>query len=303
MVVGLAQNPETVVTLPVQSFANANQELAAAFGRYLVARNYASATRSSYEKVVSDFLFFLAAQSVIDVDRRTVLLFFSQHRADGGSAGSLRHRRCALNAFYKFLTLCGIARSSPARCVDVPKIEHKLQRCLSEREVASVLASGYTPRETAILELAYASGLRRNELAKLQVTDLDFKGCTLRVRGGKGNKDRVGCFGRKAREALRAHLAGRETGSLFGIAGRGISEVVRLAGRRALLQGVHTHSLRHAFATHLLNRGADLKYVQQLLGHASVRSTQLYTHTAITDLKRIHRECHPRGDYNVAKKE
>jgi site-specific recombinase XerD len=289
--------------LLVQSFASANQKFAAAFARYLVARNLSTSTRREYTRILSDFLYFLAAQSVIDADRRTVLLFFSQYRADGGAAGSLRRMRSALIAFYKFLTLCGIARTSPAQYIDLPKVEHKLQRCLSEREVASILASGYTPRETAILELAYATGLRRSELAKLEVTDLDLDHCTLRVRGGKGNKDRVGYFGDKALQALRAHLSGRETGSLFDLRPNAIAKVVRLAGIRALLAGVHTHSLRHAMATHLLNRGTDLRYVQQLLGHASARSTQLYTHTAIADLKRIHRQCHPRGDFHVAKKE
>jgi site-specific recombinase XerD len=288
--------------LPVTSFAKANQDLAAAFDRYLIARNYSTSTRHLYARVLSDFLYFLAAQSVIDVDRRTVLRFFAQHRVDDG-AGSPRVLRSALRAFYKFLMLCGIARISPAQYIDVPKIEHRLQRCLSEREAASVLASGYTPRQTAILELAYATGLRRSELAKLEVTDLDLKRCTLRVRGGKGNKDRVGYFGSKALQALRAHLAGRETGSLFGVGCRTIGRVVRLAGRRAGLDGVHTHSLRHAFATHLLNRGVDLRYVQELMGHVSLRTTQLYTHTAIADLERVHRKCHPRGDFRAAKKE
>ena len=289
--------------LPVQSFAIANQELAAAFGRYLVARNYAAATRREYGRVLSYFLLFLRAQSVVHVDRRTVRQFLSQHRANGGSARSLVRLRGALRAFYKFLMLCGIVRDSPAQYIDVPKIEHKLQQCLSEREAASLMAAGRTPRDTAILELAYATGLRRSELAKLEVADLDLENCTLRVRGGKGNKDRVGCFGQKALRAVRAHLSSREAGSLFGVKPRGIAETVRAAGRRAGLAGIHTHSLRHAFATHLLNRGLDLRYVQELLGHASVSTTQIYTHTAIADLKRIHSQCHPKGDSHAEKED
>jgi site-specific recombinase XerD len=289
--------------LPVQSFANANEELVAAFDRYLIARNYASTTRRRYVKALSDFAYFLAAQNIATADPRTVRQFLWRYRVDGGSAGSLLGLRSALRAFYKFLMLCGIARTSPAQRVDVPKIEHKLQRRLSEREVASVLASGYTPRETAILELAYATGLRLGELAKLELADVNLESRTLRVRGGKGNKDRVGYFGEKALRALRAHLTGRETGSVFGVGRGSISKVVLLAGKRALLPGVHTHTLRHAFATHLLNRGADLRCVQELLGHVSLRSTQLYTHNAIEDIKRVHRKCHPRGDFRAAKKE
>jgi site-specific recombinase XerD len=289
--------------LPVQSFATANQELAAAFGRYLFARNYAAKTRRDYGYILSEFLFFLRAQSVVHVDRRTVRQFLSQHRAHGGSARSLVIRRGVLRTFYKFVMLCGVVRDSPAQYIDVPKIARKLERCLSEREAASVMAAGRTPRDTAILELAYATGLRRSELAKLEVADLDLESCTLRVRGGKGNKDRVGCFGQEALRALRAHLSGREAGSLFGVKPVRISETVSAAGRRAGLAGVHAHSLRHAFATHLLNRGLDLRYVQELLGHASVRTTQIYTHAAIADLKRVHRECHPRGNFRAEKKD
>jgi site-specific recombinase XerD len=286
-----------------QSFAIANQELAAAFGRYLFARNYPATTRRDYGHVLSEFLLFLREQSVVRVDRRTVRQFLTQHRAHGGSARSLVGLRGVLRTFYKFLMHCGVVRDSPAQYIDVPKIARRLQRCLSEREAASVMAAGRTPRDTAILELAYATGLRRSELAKLEVADLDLESCTLRVRGGKGNKDRVGCFGQKALRASRAHLSGREAGSLFDVKPWGIWRTVRAAGRRAGLAGVHTHSLRHAFATHLLNRGLDLRYVQELLGHASVRTTQIYTNTAIADLKRIHSRCHPRGDSHAEKED
>ena len=290
-----------VKKLPVQSFAIANQELAAAFGRYLVARNYAAATGREYRCVLSYFLLFLRAQSVVHVDRRTVRQCLWPHRAKGRSARSLAGLRSALRTFYKFLMFCGIVRDSPAQYIDV---QNRAQASAVSvgTDAASVMAAGGTPRDTAILELAYATGLRRGELAKLEVADLDLENCTLRVRGGKGNKDRVGCFGQKALRAVRAHLSGREAGSCS------VSNLVYFGNRKSCrrsagLAGVHTHSLRHAFATHLLNRGLDLGYVQELLGHASVRTTQIYAHTAIADLKRVHSQCHPEGNAHAEKED
>jgi integrase/recombinase XerC len=294
--------------LPVQSFAEANASLAEAFGRYLTMRNYASSTREAYVRTLSKFLDFLASQSVLDVGRRTVRQFITQHRVGGGSALSVHPLRSALRAFYRFLVLGGIAQTSPAQFIEVPKIPKTLPRCPSEKEIEAILVAAASPRDRAILELLYASGLRLSELAKLRVSDLNLNSGTLTVRGGKGNKDRLAMCGSKAVEALRAYLGSRERGAVF-LNCRGarlhkasISRAVKTAGRLAGLDWIHPHSFRHGFATHLLNRGTDLRYVQELLGHASVSSTQLYTHSAIADLSRVHSRCHPMGDSYVEKK-
>jgi site-specific recombinase XerD len=284
---------------PVKSYARANNELVEAFWRYATARNYAATTRENYVKVLHKFLDFIASQSVLDVDRRAVRCFLAEHRAKGGSAQSLHFLRGVLRTFYKFLIIGGVARSSPAECITVPKIPHRLPRCLSETEVVTILSAAQSARDRAVLELFYASGLRRSELAKLQVSDLNLERGTLVVRGGKGNKDRVGYFGKKATDAIRTHLSGREHGLLFHLHGDTAARIVSQAAKRAGIIGVHTHTFRHAFATHLLNRGADLRYVQELLGHVSVKTTQIYTHSAIADLIRVHSKCHPRGDAHV----
>ena len=296
------------VPLPIQSFAEANGRLVGAFGRYLTARNYAPSTRQIYAHTLHKFLDFLASQSVLDADRRTVRQFITQHRMDGGSARSVHHLRCALRAFYKFLVIGGVARTSPAQFIEVPKIPKTLPRCPSEKEIEAILAAAASPRDRAILELLYASGLRLSELAQLRISDLNLNSGTLRVRGGKGNKDRLAMCGSKAVEALRAYLGGRAGGAVFPNS-RGeplhkasISRAVKTAGRLARIDWIHAHSFRHAFATHLVNRGTDLRYVQELLGHASVSSTQLYTHSAIAGLMRVHSQCHPLGDSHVEKK-
>jgi len=295
------------IPLPVQSFAEANGRLAEAFGRYLTARNYSPSTRKSYARPLRQFLDFLASQSVVDVDRRIIRQFLAQHRANGGSALCLYQVRAALRAFYKFLVLGGIARRSPAQFIEVPKIPKTLPRCPSEKEIEAILAAAVSPRDRAILELLYASGLRLSELAELRVSDLNLNSGTLRVRGGKGNKDRLAMCGSKAVGALRSYLGNRARGAVF-LNYRGeplhkdsIWRTVRMAARLARLDWIHTHSFRHGFATHLLNRGTDLRHVQELLGHASVSSTQLYTHSAIADLARVHGRCHPRGDSYVEK--
>lgn len=286
-------------TAPVRSYARANKELVNAFWRYATARNYAVTTRESYGKVLHKFVDFIASQSVIAVNTRTVRYFLAEHRAKGGSAQSLRFLRGVLRTFYKFLVIGGVARSSPAECINVPKIPHRLPRCLSETEVETILAAANSKRDRAVLELLYASGLRRGELAKLQVSDLNLERGTLVVRGGKGNKDRVGYFGKKATDAIRTHLSGRERGLLFHVHRDTVARIVSQAAKRAGVMGVHTHTFRHAFATHLLDRGADLRYVQALLGHVSLKTTQLYTHSAIADLIRVHSKFHPRGDAHV----
>jgi integrase/recombinase XerD len=281
---------------PVRSYARANKELVNAFWRYATARNYAVTTRESYVKVLRKFLDFISSQSVLAVDAHTVRSFLAEHRAKGGSAQSLCFLRGTLRTFYKFLVIGGVTRSSPAERINVPKMPHRLLRCLSETEVERILAAAKSARDRAVLELLYASGLRRGELAKLQVSDLNLDRGTLVVRGGKGNKDRVGYFGTKATDAIRTHLSGREHGLLFHVHRDTIARIVSQAAKRAGIMGVHTHTFRHAFATHLLNRGADLRYVQELLGHVNVKTTQLYTHSAIADLMRVHTKCHPRGD-------
>jgi site-specific recombinase XerD len=161
-----------------------------------------------------------------------------------------------------------------------------------------------TLRARAILEIFYATGCRLTEVAQLRVCDVDFRHGEIRVLG-KGNRERVALFGEYAAKALRAYLDGRKTGALFlghhgkAVGARKLYSIIKQVSRRAGLSHVYPHLLRHSFATHLLSRGINLRYVQELLGHRSIQSTQIYTHVAMDDLRAIHERCHPHGRENT----
>jgi site-specific recombinase XerD len=179
----------------------------------------------------------------------------------------------------------------------------RLPRFLTEKEAELLIASAASsPRDRALVELFYACGLRRAEAAHLRIEEIDLDRGMLRVVAGKGNKDRIVPVGSYAIAALRNYLGERRRGAVFlGPSGRplssdAIARIVKRAARRAGLEDVHAHTLRHTFATILLNRGADLRCIQELLGHESVATTQFYTHLAIADLVRVHTRCHPHAE-------
>ncbi|MGB8799431.1 MAG: tyrosine-type recombinase/integrase [Candidatus Acidiferrales bacterium] len=270
----------------------------------MLARNYAGSTQLLYAKILRKFLGFIAAQSVVVVDSRVVRSFLAQHRADGGSARSLYQLRGALRSFYRFLILGGIAHASPAQHIPVPKITRRLPRVPSPSEIELLLAAAVELRDRAILELFYASGLRLSELAKLRIEQMDLDALTLMVRGGKGNKDGLAFLNEKCASTLRAYIGGRSRGPLFRdprgqpLSTVSIYQIVRRTARRAGLEDVGPHSLRHAFATHLLNHGADIRYVQEFLRHKKISTTQIYAHSAIEDLVKMHAQFHPHGGSN-----
>jgi site-specific recombinase XerD len=286
---------------PVRSFAKSNNEFLEACMRYLELRNYPLPTRQAYRKSLEKFLRFVGPESVLDAEQSAIRQFFAELRVKGASANAIYRHRGMLRTFYRFLTLSEqFDRLSPAQFIEIPKLPpRRLPRCLSEREFERLLAEANSPRDRALLELAYASGLRRAELAKLQIEDINLLSGTLMVRRGKGGKDRLGMVGSKAVEALSAYIGTRTRGPVFlnrrgkNLAAEAIGRVVRETGRRGGL-AVHPHMLRHSFATTLLNRGMDIRYIQELLGHVSVGTTQIYIHTAIADLAAVHARFFPR---------
>jgi len=214
----------------------------------------------------------------------------------------------ALRTFTRYLLRIGEIESDPADGLDSPYRRRNLPKALSEHQAESMLeaepASRSPLRDRALLETLYGAGLRAAEVVGLDLGDVDFGESTFRVRG-KGSKERIVFFGRTCAAALKDYLAGERkaagaalfTNSRGGrLSTRSVQIIVKRWARAAGLPGeVSTHTLRHSFATHLLDHEADLKTVQQLLGHESLATTQIYTHVSIERLKDTVRKAHPKG--------
>ncbi|MDP2314887.1 MAG: tyrosine-type recombinase/integrase [Pseudomonadota bacterium] len=238
------------------------------------------------------------------------------HLADGATApASLQQRIGAIRTFYRWLVREGVLGESPADRLATPRVKRPLPRVLEVDEATKVVEAPWGAEEgrasdgwrevrnLAILEVMYGGGLRVSELAALDVPDVDLDGGVVRVRSGKGRKSRVVPLGTVATDAVRAWLAeGRIVeGALFRnvqggrLTTRGLYDIVRAAGARNDLAGVHPHALRHSFATHLLAGGADIRDIQEMLGHASLSTTQRYTKVELDQLRQVHRKAHPRA--------
>lgn len=256
------------------------------------------------------------------VDRVAVRSFMGWLMRRGLAKRSVARALSALRAFYRFLGARYGWEVNPARGVRLPKLDRRLPVWLDRAQVdelfrfaeAAAASGEFAPvRDLAILETLYATGMRLAELAGLDMADVDLVSDQVKVRG-KGKKERIVPLGSYAVRALRRYYAERERvlaglGSAGGerravflsrrgsrLAPRSIQAVVRryfaaLAGR----PGLRVHSLRHSFATHLLDAGADLRAVQELLGHSSLRTTQVYTHTSVERLKKVYQQAHPRA--------
>uniref|UniRef100_A0A7C4G8X1 Tyrosine recombinase XerC n=1 Tax=candidate division WOR-3 bacterium TaxID=2052148 RepID=A0A7C4G8X1_UNCW3 len=236
---------------------------------------------------------------------RDYLGFVLSHGYERRSAA---RKLSSIRSFFRYLVRTGAAPASPARTVKSPRLGRRLPALLSQFQVAQALEplgdSEAALRDIAILEVLYGSGLRIAELVGLNLSDIDFRSETIKVRG-KGNKERILPLGRAEREALERYLPKRSQPDaepvFLSLRGRRLSIravrniVGKLLSRVAGVTATNPHALRHAFATHLLERGADLRAVQELLGHASLSSTQVYTHLTVERLKRIYDKAHPRS--------
>jgi integrase/recombinase XerC len=255
------------------------------------------------------------------VDRLLLRSFLGHLQRQGLAPRSAARALSAVRSFYRWLHREDRVEVNPARAVRTPKLSRRLPGYLDRTQVETILEAAATRAQTgrhadrrthAMLELFYSSGLRLSELAGIDRRDLDLLGGQVKVRG-KGRKERIVPVGKAALLALRNYEAVRDpllarlgpgadrTAFFVGDRGKRLStRSIQAAVTRWLAQvdegqGLSTHSLRHTFATHLLDAGADLRAVQELLGHASVSTTQIYTHTSVERLKQVHRQAHPRA--------
>jgi integrase/recombinase XerD len=318
------------------SGAAASHPALARFLRGLAARDASPNTLRSYKTAVGAYLEWLDARGVDwRHPSRADLRAYLAHLGTRGARSSTAQRLAAIRSFHRHAARDGFAAGDPWGAIATPRLPRRLPRVLEVEQVEALLAevdeelaadggegsraalaTSLALRDRALIETAYAAGLRISELAAADLGSLDLRRGEIRVMG-KGRKERIGLLGRPAREALAAYLDdGRpilvEIGATVGrrevpseiflnhrgrpLGVRGLRYRLDVLRRRAgLPDGVSPHTLRHSFATHLLDGGADLRVVQELLGHESLATTQVYTHVSPTRLRAAYRGAHPRA--------
>ncbi len=271
-------------------------------------------TLEAYNSDLTSYLAFLTSTGIVepdDVKRQHILDYLITQRREGLSARSAARRLCAIRRFHRFLHEECLASTNPVTELDSPRQTWHLPDILSQTHMERMLAMPDTTtpegiRDAAILELFYSCGLRISELANLPLRDVSLEEGAVRVRG-KGSKVRLAPLGSQAANRLCAWLDVRTQGKVLDetlfLSKRGrrmgrtsIWRVVKRYAQAANLpQNVTPHMLRHSFATHLVDNGADLRAVQEMLGHADIATTQIYTHVSADRLQRAHKDFHPRG--------
>ncbi|MBM3314991.1 tyrosine recombinase XerC [candidate division WOR-3 bacterium] len=269
-------------------------------------------TTRSYESDLRQFLEFctdcLGAKPLATVTRDDVRDFLGALLRYGYERRSAARKLSSVKSLFRYLVRTGAVAANPASSVRGPRVEKKLPAVLSQFDVEQALRplgdDEAALRDSAILETLYGSGLRAAELTGLDVDHVDFERETLRVRG-KGDRERIVPMGSREREAIGRYLVRRgrpASGPVFAnrrggrLTTRSVQLIVgRMLRRVSGVAAAHPHALRHAFATHLLERGAALRAVQELLGHASLSTTQIYTHLSIGRLRRVYDKAHPRS--------
>ncbi|OIN97321.1 MAG: site-specific tyrosine recombinase XerD [Deltaproteobacteria bacterium CG1_02_45_11] len=283
----------------------------------IVEKGLADKTIESYSRDIIRYLEFLKEKGIhkiSDADTPVILKHLITLRDEGLNARSRARHLVALRGFYRFLVQEKIIKNDPSRLVDLPKSGLKLPDVLSVEEVKRLLNTPKTNRpieirNAAMLELLYAAGLRVSELVTVKLQDVNTEACFVRVLG-KGSKERLVPIGLYAREKIdlyiktaRPLLLKSEVSRYLFVARRGkpmtrqgFWKLLRQYAQKAgINKKITPHSLRHSFASHLLEGGANLRAVQIMLGHVDISTTQIYTHVTREHLKKMHEKFHPRG--------
>ena len=279
-------------------------------------KNVSAHTLSAYSHDLRGFFSFISGARLEEVDLAILRKYLAHLRENELSKRTVARRVASLRTFFKFLMREGYLNKNPMATLRNPKLDKKLPMVLDEGQAARLLeapeddATGC--RDRAILETLYSSGLRVSELVGLDLAHVDFIGGVCRVMG-KGSKERLCPLGDRALRSIRKYLEFKapskikwNSKALFlnhspnkkgsRLTARSVCRIFhKYIEKTSRLDGVSPHSLRHSFATHLLNRGADLRAVQELLGHANLSTTQIYTHVSTARLKEAYEKAHPRA--------
>jgi len=277
-------------------------------------RGYSSHTVSAYRADLLRFMAYLGTggspPDLEKIDRYNLRGFLGCLVSKGYSSATVIRNLASLRSFFRYLCRQGVLRSNPTRGLPAPKREKILPKFLTIQEMAEILEAPVAEdpkgwRNHAIVELFYSTGIRLSELVGLRIGSIDFLGGSIRVRG-KGKKERIVPIGRKASLSIRRYLKSREDGNrdtapLFTarkgspVSARQVQRIVRaMLSSAAHRRGYSPHAIRHSFATHLLENGADILSVKELLGHSSLSTTQIYTHLTVDRLKEVYARAHPR---------
>ncbi len=271
-------------------------------------------TQKHYRRDLQTFLDYCLTQHISDwsvLDSHQLRHYISQRHRKGLSASSLQRELSSIRSFFNYLLREKRVKQNPAVGVSAPKRSRQLPKTLDADQVNHLLdidgSSALVCRDRAMLELLYSSGLRLAELASLNLTDIDLHDATVRVTG-KGSKTRIVPVGRFARQAIqswlkqRAALVAVDETALFisqrgtRLSHRAIQQRLRQWGiKQGLDSHLHPHKLRHSFASHMLESSSDLRAVQELLGHADISTTQIYTHLDFQHLAQVYDNAHPRA--------
>ncbi len=278
-------------------------------------RNYSPQTIRSYSQDIGAFLEFLGEHRGGDfsphLEPLHLRLFLSWLRKKGLSGSSISRRLSGLRAFYRFLQARGVVEDNPFADQPNPRQRRRLPSFLTEEQIDQLLNVDFGDdfagrRDRAILETIYSTGCRVSELVGMSLGDLDLDSGVVRIFG-KGRKERLALLGSWARKAIgdyltvRGKVADLTEEALFvnrfgrRLSARSVENIVkeRLIQAGLWRPGLSVHSLRHSFATHMLNRGADLRTVQELLGHKNISTTQIYTHLTVDRLREVYDNAHP----------
>lgn len=299
-------------------------DLSLKYIKYLkIERNASPNTIRSYEKDLSDFINFLkvydeaAANEPGRVNRFAIRAWLGELSEQGLTKSSIGRKISTLRSFFKFAFRRGYINENPAALVSIPRKEKILPKSILPSEIESMFDNMPEDTETdlrdrAVMELFYATGIRRAELIGLNVQDVDFKASQIRVMG-KGAKERIIPVGSKALNALNQWLEVRsifipanpqkedQNAVFLSKSGKriypmAVQRIVKQSLKRVSeAKNTSPHVLRHSFATHLLNKGADIRIIKELMGHANLTATQVYTSTSVERLKTIYEHSHPRG--------
>lgn len=266
-----------------------------------IEKGLAQNTVDAYRRDLQSFADHVVSKDINDIDRISINSYIRYLRESGLAPTSIIRKVASLRGFFKWATSVGTINKNPASTLEQPKVPKRLPKVCSAKEIEEMLHNSLTPTEHAMIELLYSCGLRVSELVNLKIGDIDLNSKYVRCFG-KGSKERIIPIGETAKNVVREYLTTRDflvkkynldTKKLF------ISDTGKSITRQFVYSFIHAqgklihknispHTLRHSFATHLLENGADLRIVQELLGHSDVSTTQLYTHISKKRLKEVY---------------